>query len=307
MHDEIGNALTDADYASLARRWIDKTLADRAGIRRVDSNTGNVLVGGCDQGNYEGKAIPYFLPGELLIREWRLRRDHPDIEYKDGKRKERGKYLSPPGRKNMIYFVPGVSQDLVKAVATPVIVTEGEFKTLSLWRLANCESSVPRFLLLGLGGIRNWQGTIGKTTGQKRDRRDVKGVIPDLDLVVWEGRRVIIAFDADGEMNEQVEIARNLFARELRVRGAEVGVLIWDVTQGKASMIFLRISVLTRSWSYLAASASGKKNQKTTLAYTRLPTPSRAAIVLPETPADDSTSFGLGVTAKTVHCSSGNK
>jgi P4 family phage/plasmid primase-like protien len=233
VHDEIGNALTVADYVSLARRWIDKTLADLAGIRRVDSNTGSVLVGRCDQGNYEGQAIPYFLPGELLIREWRLRRDHPDIEYKDGKRKERGKYLSPPGRKNMIYFVPGASQDLVKAVATPVIVTEGEFKTLALWRLANYESPVPRFLPLGLGGVWNWRGTIGKTTGPKGDRRNVKGVIPDLDLVVWEGRRVIIAFDADAEKNEQVEIARNLFERELRMRGAEVAMLTWDVAQGK--------------------------------------------------------------------------
>ena len=139
------------------------------------------------------------MPGESHVREWRLRRDHPDIEYKDGKPKERGKYLSPPGRKNMIYFVPGISPDLVKAIATPVIVTEGEFKTLALWRLANHESTAPRFLPLGLGGVWNWRGMIGKTTGPNGDRRDVKGVIPDLDLVAWEGRRVIIAFDADAD------------------------------------------------------------------------------------------------------------
>ena len=156
-------------------------------------------MGRRDHGSYEGLAIPYFLPGESRIREWRLRRDHPDIEYKDGKPKERGKYLSPPGRRNMIYFVPGTSQDLVKAVATPVIVTEGEFKTLALWRLANHESTAPRFLPLGLAGVWNWRGTVGKTTGPNGDRRDVKGVIPDLDLVVWEGRRVIIAFDADAD------------------------------------------------------------------------------------------------------------
>ncbi|MGA3076821.1 MAG: hypothetical protein ABSG56_24430 [Bryobacteraceae bacterium] len=46
--------------------------------------------------------------------------------YKDGKPKEHGKYLEPPDRKNMIYFVPGTSHDLVKAVGTPVIVTESE-------------------------------------------------------------------------------------------------------------------------------------------------------------------------------------
>jgi P4 family phage/plasmid primase-like protien len=233
VHDEIGNSLTNADYASMARRWIDKQLADAVGIRRVDSNTGCDLVGRRDHGSYEGLAIPYFLPGESHIREWRLRRDHPDIEYKDGKPKERGKYLSPPGRKNMIYFVPGTSQDLVKAVATPIIVTEGEFKTLALWRLANHESTALRFLPLGLAGVWNWRGVVGKTTGPNGDRRDVKGVIPDLDLVTWEGRRVTIAFDADADKNEQVEIARNMLARELQLRGAEVAFVTWDIAQGK--------------------------------------------------------------------------
>ncbi|MBZ5604693.1 MAG: DUF3854 domain-containing protein [Acidobacteriia bacterium] len=230
---ETGSTLTDGDYANLARRWIDMQLAEAAGVRRVDSATGRLLVGRHDHASYEGLAIPYFLPGESRVREWRLRRDHPDIEYKDGKPKEWGKYLSPPGRKNMIYFVPGTSQNLVKAVATPVIMTEGEFKTLALWRLANHESTAPRFVPLGLAGVWNWRGTVGKTTGPNGDRCDVKGVIPDFDLVTWEGRRVIIAFDADAEKNEQVEIARNLLARELRMRGAEVAFVTWDIAQGK--------------------------------------------------------------------------
>jgi len=231
--EETGSSLTNADYASLARRWIDNDLADSAGIRRVDSDAGRLIVGRRDHGSYEGLAIPYFLPGESRIREWRLRRDYPDLEYKDGKPKERGKYMSPPGRRNMLYFVPGTTQDLVKAVATPVIVTEGEFKTLALWGLANHDSTTPRFLPLGLGGVWNWRGVVGKSTGPNGDRRDVKGVIPDLDLVVWEGRRVIIAFDADAEKNEQVEVARSLLARELRTRGAEVTFVTWDIAQGK--------------------------------------------------------------------------
>jgi P4 family phage/plasmid primase-like protien len=233
MRDETGNALSDADYSSLARRWIDRQLAEAARIRRVDSDTGRLLVGRHDHRSYEGLAIPYFLPGESRVREWRLRRDHPDIEYKDGKPKECGKYLSPPGRGNMIYFVPGTYQEVVQSTATSVILTEGEFKTLALWRLASHESPVPRFLPLGLAGVWNWRGTVGKTAGPNGDRRDVKGVIPDLGLVAWEGRRVIIAFDADADQNEQVEIARNLLARELRMRGAEVAAVSWDVMQGK--------------------------------------------------------------------------
>ena len=127
----------------------------------------------------------------------------------------------------------------MKAVATPVIVTEGEFKTLALWRLANHESTAPRFLPIGLGGVWNWRGTVGKTTGPNGDRRDVKGVIPDLDLIVWESRRVIIAFDADADKNEQVEIARSLLARELRTHGAEVASSPGTSLRGKESMICL--------------------------------------------------------------------
>ena len=233
MNEEPASTLTDADCANLARRWIDRELAEAAKIRRVDSNSGRSLVGRRDHASYEGLAIPYFLPGESHVREWRLRRDHPDMEYKDGKPRERGKYLSPPGRKNMIYFAPGVSAELLKDVATPVIITEGEFKTLALWRLANHEVTARRFLPLGLPGVWNWRGTIGKTAGPNGDRRDVKGVIPDLDLVAWEGRRVIIAFDADADKKEQVEIARSLLARELRTRGAEVAFVTWDIAQGK--------------------------------------------------------------------------
>jgi len=231
--DGTGTALTDADLGNLARRWIDKGLAQFAGIRRVDSSTGRTLVGRRDHSSYEGLAIPYFLPGESRVREWRLRRDQPDIEYKDGKPKERGKYLSPPGRRNMIYFVPDLAPELLKDVSTPVVVTEGEFKTLALWRLAHHDSTTPRFLPLGLGGVWNWRGTVGKTTGPNGGRRDVKGAIPDLELVAWDGRRVIIAFDADAEKNEHVEIAKNMLARELRMRGAEVAAVSWDIAQGK--------------------------------------------------------------------------
>lgn len=226
-------ALTDTDYASLARRWIDRALADAAGIRRVDSDAGRLLVGRRDRSSYEGLAIPYFLPGESRAREWRLRRDHPDLEYKEGKPRERGKYMSPPGCRNMVYFAPSMSPFLLKDAGMQVVLTEGEFKTLALWRLANYEFPSPRFLPLGFAGVWNWRGVVGKSDGPNGGRRDVKGVISDLDRIVWEGRRVIIAFDADAEKNEKVEAARNQLARELRMRGAEVAVVTWDFAQGK--------------------------------------------------------------------------
>jgi P4 family phage/plasmid primase-like protien len=231
---EIGAVPLDADFASLERRWITRELAIAAGIRRVDSYTGASFVGRRDNGSYAGLLIPYTLPGESRVREWRLRRDHPDIEYgKDGRPKERGKYLSPPGRANMMYFAPDTPTSLLMAKDVPVVLTEGEFKTLALWRLATHDIGKPRFLPAGLSGVWNWRGTVGKTTGPNGDRRDVKGTIPDLDRFSWDGRRVIIAFDADAEKNDSVQAAKTQLARELRIRGAEVACITWDIAQGK--------------------------------------------------------------------------
>ena len=71
----------------------------------------------------------------------------------------------------------------------------------------------------------NWRGTIGKTVGPDGSRLDVKGAIPDLDWLVWAGRRAIIAYDADAVNKEPVRIARSLLAAHLRGRGALVGAL----------------------------------------------------------------------------------
>jgi predicted P-loop ATPase len=218
----------------LESRWIDRTIAIRAGLRRVDSLTGGEIIGR-KSGHYSGILIPYFHPGSDHIREYRLRRDQPDLEYdSSGNLKPRQKYLSPPGRSNMLYVVPGVTLELLRDELLPVVITEGEFKTLALWRLANHGlRAQPRFLPLGISGVYNWRGTIGKTVGPDGSRLDVKGAIPDLDWISWAGRRVIVAYDADLIAKDQVRIARSELAAHLRGRGALVGFLEWDVTRGK--------------------------------------------------------------------------
>jgi hypothetical protein len=62
---------------------------------------------------------------------------------------------------------------------------------------------------------------------------DIKGAIPDLDWIVWAGRRVVIAYDADAVTKEPVRIARSVLGAHLRGRGALVGFLEWDVAKGK--------------------------------------------------------------------------
>jgi len=67
----------------------------------------------------------------------------------------------------MLYLVPGINQGFLRDPSVPVAITEGEFKTLALWRLANHGlPTQPRFLPLGVSGVYNWRGTIGKTVGR---------------------------------------------------------------------------------------------------------------------------------------------
>jgi hypothetical protein len=156
----VGSDLTASDYAALESRWIDRTLADRAGLRRVNSPTGSEVIGR-KSGNYAGILIPYRRPGSDHVREYRLRRDQPDLEYDSaGNLKPRQKYLSPPGRSNMLYLAPGIGQSFLRDPAVPIVIAEGEFKTLALWRLANYGAPIqPRFLPLGVSGVYNWRGT----------------------------------------------------------------------------------------------------------------------------------------------------
>ena len=134
----------------------------------------------------------------------------------------------------MLYLPPRVPQSLLPDPELPVVITEGEFKTLALWRAANHGGrSRPRFLPLGVSGVYNWRGTIGKTVSPDGSRMDVKGAIPDLDWIVWAGRRVVIAYDADAVTKELVRIARSALAAHLRGRDALVGFLEWDIAKGK--------------------------------------------------------------------------
>jgi hypothetical protein len=151
-----------------------------------------------------------------------------------GNLKPRPKYLSPPGRSNMLYPVPGAPECLLRDTALPIVITEGEFKTLALWHLANHRApGRPRFLPIGVSGVYNWRGPIGRTTGPDGSRVDVKGAIPDLDWIAWNGRRVVIAYDADAVTKEPVRIARSELAAHLRGRSAIVGFLEWDLSRGK--------------------------------------------------------------------------
>jgi predicted P-loop ATPase len=174
------------------------------------------------------------LPGEERIEEYRLRVDNPELESRlDGTIRETRKYLQPPGRRNRIYFPPGLPATALTDPSLLLIIAEGEFKALALWRLANYLANSPQFMPVSVGGVYNWRGTIGKTEGVNGERRDVKGVVPDFERVVFKGRRVVIAYDADAEKNPKVRAARAQLTAALIERGATVGYLEWPIKEGK--------------------------------------------------------------------------
>ena len=227
MINPIGGPLTprDLDYEALAARWIDRQTAAAQFLRRVDSYDGAQVVGRNGAGDYAGVLIPNVWPGSDSIREYRLRRDHPEIE--NGK--VRMKYVAPPGRGNLLYFPIGTDPAWLTDPQMPLVITEGEFKTLALARAARHGQQIatPRFLAVGLSGVWNWRGTIGKTTDAEGRRIDVKGTIADLSRVVWDDRQVLIVFDADLEENDSVRAARFMFTKELRSRAAQVSWFNW--------------------------------------------------------------------------------
>jgi putative DNA primase/helicase len=219
----IGTSLSKADYKKLEASFITKELAEQAMLMRVTSQQGKELVGRRDNGNYAGIVFPYIWPGDTAPREYRLRRDKPEMELQpDGSYKEKAKYLSPPGRGSMFYFTPGTPNTWLHDVQLPIAITEGEKKTTALYRLANHESDKPRFLPLGLSGVWNWRGTIGKDNNSEGSRVDVKGVIGDFERVAWDGREVLIIFDSNVYTNSFVREARSQLAQELKTRRANV-------------------------------------------------------------------------------------
>lgn len=222
-----GEELVSRDLAMLGGCYITPELAHQAGLFRVDAARGGELIGRNGHGNYSGLVFPYCWPGENKPREYRLRRDAPDLEQQsDGSIKEKGKYLSPPGKGNMLYFPPGVKVKSLDDETLPIIFTEGEKKALALSRLG------PGFLPIGLAGVWNWRGVVGKAADQRGARRDVKGVIPDLDRIVWKNRTVHIIFDANVASNDSVKAARCALSKELTRRGAKVRLIDLPVIEG---------------------------------------------------------------------------
>lgn len=222
---QTASTLTKSDLDALTRSYITPEIAKAAGLECVDTHEGAATVGRLNKKNAPrcncaGIRIPYRLPESDVVRDWRLRRDNPEV---DSNGKEINKYLSPPGKGNLFYFTPSAKKAWLQDVKVSAVFVEGEKKALALQRFFDeCGAQV---LVIGLPGVWNWRGTVGKTTNGNNARVAVKGVIADFGLIEWKKREVEIVFDADAKTNPQVVRAQRALAKELTGRGAGVRIL----------------------------------------------------------------------------------
>jgi predicted P-loop ATPase len=196
MSDHSISTLLPADLDVFAKFKVDVSLLEKARIWRATDAQARSERKINGTGNNAGVIFDYFHPAEpLQWRAARLRRDAPG----DGP-----KYLCPAG-KCYLYFVPGFA-DRLKDTSVLVIFVEAEKSVLA--GTAWAERTNNNALFVGTGGCYGWQ-------------RD-KAPHPDLNLLAWENREVIVLFDSNTTTNQNVQIARSRFAAELKSRGARV-------------------------------------------------------------------------------------
>ncbi len=145
-----------------------------------------------------GLVIPYQENGSGPF--YRVKPDIPPIL--DGKP---AKYLSPKKSANHLYIPPGVSYVRLNSKHDPLVIVEGEKKTLAGVQHDIC--------CVALAGVWSWR--------EKGDNGKAK-VIDDFNRIFWKKRKVYIVFDSDSQVKADVKEAELALAKELRRRGAIV-------------------------------------------------------------------------------------
>jgi hypothetical protein len=206
--------LDEKHVDELHRSGIPDDLIGEAGIRDVpDDEAWDLGFRGSRGASLRGMLFPYLdVPsGEPSERFFRLKPDRPV---------DKRKYLQPVGEPCRIYFVPGTTPDVLRDAARAILIVEGEKKSLSVeaWR-RRCDG---HYVVVGIGGAQAWlrkergllpDGSVGKIGSKPID---------DLNLINWQGRRVVLCLDGDVVTNPDVMWAEVRLVRELRRRGADV-------------------------------------------------------------------------------------
>jgi hypothetical protein len=211
------------DHAEhLAGFRVPPEMLEAAGIRSVSDAEARVMLGlhghrGADLG---GILFPYFSPLTGARAGGRIRLDHllPDD----------GKYISEPGCRHL-FFAP-CPKELLADTSVPVIVVEAEKSSLALTALA--KRTGRKFLVIAIGGCWGWKRKTSKLALPDGGTDLETGPAPDLDVVVWQGRSAILAFDSNAQTNPKVQQALRALAKELAARGAIVSIAVVPAIEG---------------------------------------------------------------------------
>ncbi|MCH8853176.1 MAG: DUF3854 domain-containing protein, partial [Planctomycetes bacterium] len=204
--------LNNTHRAELRGSGISDELIKASGIRSINSREAHDLLkwkAAPGSRDMSGLAIPFFGNGETTATYTRIKPDSP----RTNRNCKVIKYESPRGKLNRAYFPPGFHEAL--STTRTVLITEGEKKALS--------AMSHRFPCVGVTGVFSWQ--------QKRKRTDSgraygkPKLIPDLAVIEWKGRHVVIIFDSDAATNDLVLMAEHKLAEALQAAGANVSVV----------------------------------------------------------------------------------
>jgi hypothetical protein len=217
-------ALSTADLAMFDRFRVPRDLLESAGIIRVTDREARDRLAVTLTGDLSGILFPGLHPKTGLPRNFRVRRDHHEIE--DDKPKN--KYVSSRDRQSL-YFAPGVASLLADA-SVPVVVAEAEKSCLALTALG--QRAKRSWLAIATRGCWGFRGRIGRTIDASGKPVDETGVVTDFDLVEWTDRDVVLLPDSNVAVNESVRNATRALASELSRRGARVRIAHLPSDQG---------------------------------------------------------------------------
>ena len=171
-----------------------------------------------------GIVYPYLDPHDGRRTTARVRRDNPEIEAGQPKRK----YISAFGDRRHLYFPPACSELLADA-SIPIIFVEAEKSSLAL--IAFAQRVGRKYLPIAMGGCWGWRGRIGKVENPRGERVDELGPLPDV-ACASNGRKAMILLDANASSNPKVLQARRALRAQLIRQGAQVSIAKMPATEG---------------------------------------------------------------------------
>ena len=207
--------LLDSDLLLFARLGMHAELLVSAGIERVNDQVAREQYGITGLGDMSGIVFPYADPWDGRRKTARVRRDNPEIEDEQPKRK----YVSAYGDRRHLYFPPGCN-DLLQDPTVPIILVEAEKSSLALTALAQRVGK--KYLPIAMGGCWGWRGRIGKVENARGARVDEVG--PLADLAVCCNRDVVVILDSNADAKSDVRAARSALVRELGHMGSKVRI-----------------------------------------------------------------------------------